>query len=225
MDFAPRYVANGVDDAFDLSSDRYDKIKQSIDQDIKNNKAQMVAEIIKAIDELQVMSEKQILSKEEFALNFRNIKALQQRGVEIFRPSISEVILNMNQKEFDHLKKYSADKLKMADERLLDQDDFLKHSFRSFNKTMDILFESTTDKQREIYRNFLAVNYPYYRAQIEIRKAYIDQFEAKFNDKQNLLELWGQMNSIDCLSDRHMQMTRRKLLILHCLSYFRAHSN
>lgn len=187
VDFAPRFIANNLDDTFDFSAERYSAIKKSIEKDIQKNKKQAVEEIAKGIDQLLVLSEKNKVSKADFENNINDLKVLQKKAIGFFTPSITEVVNSLSKKEFDHMKEVTEEKFAKADERLLDQKKFKKHALESFEKNMELFFDDVTDEQVKIYETFIENNYEYYKLQIDFRKDFLKNFEEKLDNKLELL--------------------------------------
>lgn len=189
FDYAPRYVANGLEDSLDLSSARYKQIKESIEKDLDENRNTLLHEAIAYLDSVDAMTtDKSSLSEADAEKNFLKLKELQKKAVELFRASFSEVISGITSEELDHLKKYMAKRFEKADARLLDKEDFFKHNFKSFERVMDIIFGSVSDEQKDIYRRFIESNYEYYKSQIAARKYFMSQFELRLQKKDELLD-------------------------------------
>lgn len=189
LDYAPRYIANSLEDSFDLSSARYTKVKETIEKDLSQNRNNLLNEAVAYLDSVEAtVAEKPSLTEEDVEKNFLRLKQLQKKAVELFRGSFSEVILGITADELEHLKKYTAKKFKKADERLLDKDDFFKHNFKSFERAMDIIFGSVSEEQKKIYRQFVEENYEYYKSQIGARKYFLDQFELRLSKKEEMLD-------------------------------------
>lgn len=187
LDFAPRVIANNLDDTFDFSSERYSTIKKSIENDIRQNKKEAVAEIVKGLDQLLILSEKNKVSKADFESNINDLKVLQRKAIGFFTPSITEIISSLSKKEFDHMKEVTEQKFAKTDERLLDPNKFKKHALESFKKNMDLFFDDITDEQLKIYETFIENNYEYYKLQIDFRKDFLKKFEERLDNKPELL--------------------------------------
>lgn len=189
VDYAPRYITNGLEDALDFNSDRYDRIKTTVENDIRTNKGALIAEAVSLVEDLQrTAAQPAGLDLKAADTHFKKIKELQAKAVALFRPSFREVIMGLTSGELAHLQKFSDKKFAKIDERLLDREEFVRYSFKSFERTMNILFDSVTEQQKTIYRDFLNANYDYYKGQIETRKSFLQEFSKLLADKPALLE-------------------------------------
>lgn len=188
LDFAPRLIANNLDDTFDFTSERYNSIKSSIAKDISQNKKVAVEEIIKSLDQLLLVAEKNKVTKADFENNMDDLKVLQKKAVVLFQPSISEVVNSLSKKEFDHMKEVSAERFEKSDERLLDPKKFKKHAIVNFEKNMELFFDDVTDEQIKMYEVFIDNNYEFYKMQIDFRKESIEKFESLLDSKVELLD-------------------------------------
>lgn len=187
FDFAPRLIANNLDDSFGLSSERYKKIKEIIKQDLNKNKKELITDIINKIDEVITLSENKEMSLADIKKTTDSIRALQKKFIYAFQASFSEVLLSTSQKEYEHLKEFSEEKFKKADERLLDKEKYFEHANESFEKTMDILFDSTNKEQTALYKQFVEDNYDYFKYQIEVRKNFLNKYASLIDKKEELL--------------------------------------
>lgn len=187
VDFAPRLIANNLDDTFDFSSERYSSIKNSIEKDIKENKKTAVEEVVKSLDQLLLLADKNQVAKADFEHNIADLKVLQRKAVTLFQASIAEVVNSLSKKEFDHMKEVSAERFAKADERLLDQKKFKKHAMVNFEKNMELFFDDVTDQQIKMYETFIENNYDFYKMQIDFQKYSIRKFESLLDNKPELL--------------------------------------
>lgn len=188
MDFAPRLIANNLDDTFDFTSERYSRIKNSIEKDIQQNKNVAVDEVIKSLDQLLLMADKNKVTKADFENNIADLKVLQKRAVGLFSRSIEEVVNSLTKKEFDHMKEVSAERFAKSDERLLDPKKFKKHAVDRFENNMELFFDDVTDEQIKMYETFIDNNYEFYKLQIDFRKESIKKFELLLDNKEQLLD-------------------------------------
>ncbi len=188
LDFAPRFVANKLDESFDFSRERYSNVKKTIENDIQKNKKEAIEDVVKSIDQLLMLSEKPALAQADFENNFNHLRVLQKKAVTFFKPSISEVVSFLSKKEFEHMKEVTEERFKKNDERLLDIEKFKTYKFENFEKNMDILFNDTNEQQKKIYFSFIDANYDFYKLQIAARQDFLNKFELLINNKPELLD-------------------------------------
>jgi hypothetical protein len=186
--FAPRYSANFLDKYFDFTSERYDKVKDAIEKDFKENKAAFKTELKKRIATLQELNGQKELTNEKINAFVSDYKSLQAEVVQKFKPSISEVILNMTKDELKHLKAEVEENHRDNFVALNNKEKFLTKQLTSFKKNMTIIFDSVTDEQEKIYSTFIEQNYPYYKAQLEFRKSFLIKLDSLFDNKPLMLE-------------------------------------
>lgn len=189
VSYAPRYIANEVDDALDLNSERYNKIKRIIAIDIEKNKKDLIYEVVVKIEYLQIIIDKKDLSVDELRYVFDGFKNLQKKAVYLFKPSFSEVIMSISRAEAEHLySSYANVKFKKSDDRLAGRQKYHKHYFKNYEHYMDIFFNSNNSRQDKLFMDFLDDNYGYYIYQNEMRKKFLKQFEIIFDKKSELLD-------------------------------------
>lgn len=187
VSYAPRYIANEVDDALDFNSERYNKIKRTIASDIEKNKKDLIYEVIIKIEYLQMITEKKDLSIDELRYVLEEFKNLQKKAIYLFKPSFSEVIMSISRSEVEHLDRYAREKFRKSDERLAERQKYYRHYFKNYEHYMDIFFNSNNKEQDELFKDFLDANYDYYIYQNEMRKMFLKQFEIIFDKKSELL--------------------------------------
>lgn len=188
VSFMPRYMANQVDEALDLSSDRYRKLKEQIESDLNTNKKIFISTLITRIDELLILTNKKEITEADAQILFKEIKKLQKKAIYIFKPSFSEVILRLSAKEVMHLNKYAMEKFKKTDERLADKSKYYKHYNKLYEHYMSLLFDATNDKQDRSFEFFLDANHEYFKLKNFVRKNFLRQFEVLFEKKNELLD-------------------------------------
>jgi hypothetical protein len=191
FDYAPRYMANTLDDTFDFSSERYQKVKEGIKKDLDKNKVELLQEVIIKIDDVLLLVDKKDLALGDIRKLNDDVKLLQKKGIYAFKASFAELILPLSKKELEHLKEYTADKFKKADERLASKEDYAEFAQTSFKKTMKTFFDSVTKEQESLYEKFVEDNYDFFKYQVVWRKNFLSHFEDLFNkseDKSALLD-------------------------------------
>lgn len=188
VSLAPRFIANEIDEALDLDSDRYKKIKTTIAVDIDRNKNPLFTEIINTIDHLLVLTEKKELSNEDLRFIFHEFKELQKRSVYAFKPSFSEVILPITRAEVKALNSYLKEKSEKQNETFSDRNKYLRHFFKSFDHYVELLFDSGSREQEALFREFLDTNLDYFKMRNQSRFTGNRQFETLFEKKAELLD-------------------------------------
>lgn len=187
LSLAPRIITNELDEAFNLSSERYRKLKAVIADDIDKNKKEFFATVIEKIDYLLILTERKEFSKVETQLIFNEIKELQKRAVYIFKPSFSEALLPISTGEVEFLKKQAGAKLIKTDERLLDRQQYHKYYRKIYNRYMSFLFDESNVQQDMLFKTFLDENYDYFKFLSTIRRSFLQQFDLLFDKKTELL--------------------------------------
>lgn len=185
--FAPRLAANQLEDAFDLSSARYHKIKDSIAKDLKENKGQIKTDLEALIDSLSLVADKKSLDSTQISEFFDTGKKLQFSFIMLLKPSFDEVLGSMSRPELEHLKDFSEEKFKKSEEKLADVEKFKKASLESFEKQMDTFFDSVADEQRKLYVGFLTENFEYYKFQTSVRKSFVSKLDSLFETKPEMV--------------------------------------
>lgn len=188
VSLAPRFIANEIDDALDLDSDRYKNIKNTIAADIERNKNPLFTEIINNIDQVLVLSEKKDLSIEDLQFIFHEFKNLQKRTVYAFKPSFSEVVLPLTRNEVKALNSYIKEKNEKQNETFSDRNKYLRHFFKSYDHYVEMLFDSGSREQEVLFREFLDANLDYFKMRGQSRFAGNRQFETLFEKKTELLD-------------------------------------
>lgn len=188
VSFAPRYISNELDDALDLDSDRYKRIKNAIASDLEKNKLPLFTEIISQIDHLLILTEKKEISADEISFIFLELKSLQKKAVYSFKPSFSEVILPITKSEIKNLAQYMTNKVSKADEVMADRSKFYRHYFKSYDHYVDQLFDSSSKEQDRLFREFLDANMSYYKSRNQSRLSMLKQFDTLFSQKEELLD-------------------------------------
>lgn len=188
-DFAPRLVANSLDDNFDFTSERYEQVKQMIASDFKNNKGLLKSEVLARVDELLAVADEKSLTEAKVEIFFQSIKKMQAKVIQSFAPSFNEIVVKMTKEELENVKKETSERHKKAAERLEDKAKFKEKSFAGFERNMETLFDEVTDEQKKLYLDFVDRNYDYFKLQLEHRKSYLKRFEETFEDKAKLTDL------------------------------------
>ncbi len=187
-DFAPRVSANYLDDYLDFSSERFGQVKTALEGDFKKNKILLKEEVIKKIDGLLVLSEKKELTEAQIASEFDGFRKLQLSLVEAFRPSISEVVMNLKPDEIENFKKEYAKNKKKFNERFKEPEKFKERMMTSFKKNMETFFDDVTDEQKKIYSDFVNENYSFYQEQSDFRFSTMENLMNSTDKKSELLE-------------------------------------
>lgn len=185
---APRLSANFLDRYFDFSSDRYDKVKATIEKDFKDNKVLFKESLLKRLAVLQELNGKKELSAEKVDEIMGDYRVLQAEVVERFKPSLRELIINMTQEELQHIKKESEEQYEKGFETLKDKDKLIKKHFKSFERNMETFVGDVTDEQEKLFAAFVEQNYPYYQAQLEFRKSFLTKLETLFGKKEEMFD-------------------------------------
>lgn len=188
LSLAPRYMANEVDDAFDLTSKRYAKVKEALVHDIDLNKKELLGLITNQLDKLLRLLATKDFKTEDLQLLFDESKEIQKKIIYAFKPSFSEVLLQLSSDELSSLNTYANDRLKKTQERLNNKKNYDKHYTKIYVRYMDFLFDFSTDEQDQIYKKFIDSNYDYYLVQFEERKSFLKQFEILFAKKNELVD-------------------------------------
>ncbi len=186
--FAPRFVANSLDNVFDLSSDRYVKIKQKIEMDLNLNKKEILKELSIIIDQLLEIEKQQTVTIAEFESLLKKLRLLQVKTVQIMEPTFAEVLNPLSEKELNHKKSFVKDKILKSEESVSDIKKFEKKSFKTFEKVRDYFFNDVTEEQEKLYFFFINENINYYKEQLEFRKKFNSQFDVLFEKKPELLK-------------------------------------
>lgn len=189
LNYAPRYMANQLDENFDLSSERYEKLKSRMEADIRQNKKQIVKAVVQTLDEVKALAEKKsaVSSDEIRSLNLK-VRDLQRQGVYLFKPSFAELILPLKPPEIKSLTENSQARFEKSQKRLQNPDEYIERSMKGFNRAMGFMFDSASAEQKKVYRNFVTNNIDYFRLHLEHRKAHINQFNSLQSEKENLLQ-------------------------------------
>jgi len=189
LNYAPRYMANQLDENFDLSSERYEKLKSRMEADIRQNKKQIVNAVVQTLDEVKALAEKKsAVSPDEIrSLNLK-VRDLQRQGVYLFKPSFAELILPLKPPEIKSLTENSQERFEKSQKRLQNPDEYIERTMKSFNRVMGFMFDSASAEQKKVYRNFVTNNMDYFRLHLEHRKSHINQFNSLQSEKENLLQ-------------------------------------
>ena len=187
LNYAPRYITNEIDDALDLNSERFKNIKTVVTHDIDVNKKAIISEIIVKIEYLLMLTNNMELKYSEVQFSFNEFKDLKKKLVYLFKPSFSEVLISISKTEVDHLNAYVNEKLILANDRLADKKKYYKHYTKSYDHFMDLLFNSSNNEQDKLFRDFLDINYEYFKFQNEVKKTFRKQFYSLADKKNELL--------------------------------------
>ncbi|MBC7465251.1 MAG: hypothetical protein H7256_04610 [Bdellovibrio sp.] len=185
---APRVVINRLDDSFDFKSDRFNQIRLQVDSDFKKNQKDVAKAVHKNLDELLVLSESKNLAATDFNKNFESLHATQKYLIDLFKPSFEEVLNSLSKEEFDHLNNFSKEKFTEAEKLISNKEDYFEKQISSFENVMDFLFDSSTDEQVRLYKKFLEDNYSFSVYQVDVRRRFMQNFEAKLPTKDQLID-------------------------------------
>lgn len=221
LSYAPRYIVNEIDDAFDLSSERYKKIKSVIADDINKNKNIFLSEIVVQIEYLLLLTDKKDLSADEVKYIFNEIKELQKRLIIQFKPTFSIVLLPLSQAELDHLNIYTTEKFSKSDEKFKDRQKYYKNYFKMYDHYMDIFFNGSNNEQEKSFKDFLNTNYEYFKLQNQIRKDFVKQFGILFKKKENLLEYTMKYYAGDNDIKSEEYLKKQKIFYSNIMTFFR----
>lgn len=188
VSLAPRFIANEIDEALDLDSDRYKKIKTTIATDIDRNKNPLFTEIISLIDQTLILTEKKELTVDDLRFLFHEFKELQKRTVYAFKPSFSEVLLPITRIEISALNSYLKEKNEKHNETLSDRNKYFRHYFKNYDRYVEMLFDSGSREQEGFFRELLEANLDYFKMRNQSRFAGNKQFENLFEKKADLLD-------------------------------------
>lgn len=187
--FAPRLIANSLDDNFDFSSHRYSEVKQSISNDLKNSEQALKSGLLEHIDYLLKISENNRITKDQVQNFYSKIRISQLRLVEIFNPTLSEVIDKMSEEELKSYLYEVQKKLNKFEDRLTTLENFEKKSVDNFEDTMEMIFNDVTDAQVDQYKNFISKHFDYFKLQLEFRKSFLKKFQETAHSKTELKRL------------------------------------
>lgn len=186
-EWGPYLTANFLDKYFDFSSARYDKVKATIATDFEKNKPLVKKNFTQALDLLSAMSDKKELSEAEIDSLIQNLRNIQAETVSQFKPSISEVVINMTKDELVSLKEGVAENHQKFLKTLDKKDEYKKKQLKSFHKNMEFVFDTVSDEQEKMYSEFIDQNYDYYKAHFEFRKGEMARLESLFANKEAML--------------------------------------
>lgn len=184
---APRYISNKLDDAFDFKSKRLKEIRAQLNIDFQKNHKDVALLVIKHIDEFLALADKKTVSASDFKINLDSIYNSRKELTQLFKPSVDIVLLNLSLEENKNLNDFSLKKFKEADEKILEQKEFVKKQLKTFQKIMDFLVDDSTDSQDQIYKDFVVKNYDYFLTQEEERKTFLKKFNVLFPNKPDLV--------------------------------------
>ncbi|MGZ3690785.1 MAG: DUF6279 family lipoprotein [Pseudobdellovibrio sp.] len=187
-DFAPRMSAKYLDGYFDFSSERFDQVKTALEIDFKKNKNVLKTEVLKKLDQALALADKKEVTEEQLASEFLSYRKLQVDIVEAFRPSISEVILNLKPEEIENFKNEYEKNRKKFEERFKDKEKFKEKMLEGFEKNMKTFFDDVTDEQKKLYSDFVTQNYDFYREQADFRFSTIENLLTIADKKSQMLE-------------------------------------
>lgn len=185
---APRVVMSRLDDSFDFKSDRFNQIRLQVEADFKKNQKGVASTVNKNLDEFLALTEKKDLSPADFKINFESVHTTQKYLIDLFKPSFEEVLKSLSKEEFAHLNTFSKEKFDEAEKLLNKKEDFFEKQISSFEKVMDFLFDSYTREQTGLYTKFLEKNYSFSVYQLEVRRCFMQNFEAKLSTKDQLID-------------------------------------
>lgn len=195
--FAPRLIANSLDDNFDFTSNRYSEVKQAISNDFKNNESTLKKGLLDHLEYLLKVSENNQISKQQVQYFYSQVRVSQLKLVEIFKPTLSEVIDKMSEEELRSYKYEVQKKLNKSEERLSSIESYEEKSAENFEDTMETIFDEVTDEQMRLYKNFIGKHYEYFKLQLEYRKSFLKKFGELSNNKGELKQLITQHFSAD----------------------------
>lgn len=184
--FAPKVVADKVDEAFDFKSERYKDVRHQIEDDFKTNKKVLIRNITELLDVLSVMSVKENLTLKDFQALSLDIRQKQKNLILLFKPSFEKVILNLNEDEVKNLIKYSSKTIEKSDEQLRERKPFVDKRVENFVKLMDYFFDDATSDQKALYGDFIRNNFEYFKSQSVARREFILQFSWPIQSKEKL---------------------------------------
>lgn len=189
LNYAPRYMANQIDENFDLSSERYENLKSRMETDIQNNKKLIVDEVVKALDEVSLLANKnrEVTAADIQQLNSK-MRELQRQGVYLFKPSFSELILQIKETEIKKLTELSEERFKKAEKRLADRDEYMAKSMKGFERAMDFMFDAASAEQKKVYRQFVEGNMDYFQLHLQHRKNHISKYTELQANRPQLLQ-------------------------------------
>lgn len=212
-DFAPRLIANNLDENFDFSSQRYSEVKSTIARDFKVNQDFLKSQLLDVIEDLLTLSEVKTLTSIDVEKIYQKIHSSQIKIVYTFKPSFTEVLNKATPKELLHYKLEIEKKHKKFSERLASMDEFLDTSTDKFEDNMDMIFDDVTTVQKQLYRNFILKNYSYFVLQKEHKTNYLNKFDSLFNNKEELTLLSLKYFSGDAsLKSEEYQIAHKKFL-------------
>jgi hypothetical protein len=188
-DLAPRFVTNNLDENFDFSSERYDKIKTIIAEDFKSNRGLLKDEVLARVNEMAQVADQPQLRYEQVEIFVTNIRSTQKKLMKAFEPSFSEVILKMKDEELKSLVKETNERHEKAAEKLKNKSEFIEKAYSRFETNMEFFFDEVTPEQKKIYLNLVEKNWDYFHLQLEHRRDYLKKFQVVFSDKEKLLDL------------------------------------
>ncbi len=188
VSLAPRLISNEIDDALDLDSDRYKKIKEAITKDIEKNSKPLFTEINVSLEHLLQLTEKNEISPDDLGPIAQEFKDLQKKVVTAFAASFSEVILQISRTEISNLKEYALEKKKKSDEILTDKNKFYRNYMKTYEHYADLFMNSSNREQEIVFKDFLDDSRSYYQSRNQERMDSLKQFDRLFASKKELLD-------------------------------------
>ena len=184
--FAPKVIADKADDAFDFKSERYKKVRNRIESDLKINKKVIVQNINELLDVLISLSKKQSLTSKDFQDLSLTIREKQNILIYLFRPTFEEVILNVNKAEIEKLNLFSEKIFEENDRFLKEKKPFVQKRLDGFVKLMDYFFDDATEDQKKLYSIFVENNWSYFQSQSAERKEFMSHWSWPILNRENL---------------------------------------
>lgn len=195
--FAPRLIANSLDDNFDFSSGRYTEIKSKISADLKNNKSLIQKELLDNLDLIRNTSQNKEIKQADIEKIYNQIHATQTKLVYAFQTSFTEVLDKISKEELESYKSEITKKHKKFEDRLTSNEKFLELSVDKFKDNMNLIFDDVTDKQIELYKNFIIRNHDYFVLNLAHKRNFLNKFQDAINNKEQLRNLALQYFSAD----------------------------
>lgn len=179
LDFAPRVIAGRIDDAFDLSSQKKSQIKESINQELQENRkyfATQLIDIFRLIQKKILIEEPQQNSLIEI---FNLIASFEREALLKFKNSVRITFSHLSQKEIEHFRDFQFKKLTEESDDISSSEKLLRKVYERYESFFEFFLDSLNAAQRAEIESFIKAHEAYYRNQIVQRKVYAEKFSSQ----------------------------------------------
>ncbi len=176
LDFAPRLVANRIDDAFDFSSQKKDQVRESLKIEIKENRKYLATNLISIFKLIEQKVLKENPTPSSLIETFNVLAKFEREALQKFKGTVQVTLSHLSRKEIENFRDFQIKKIEDDVNNIATSEKLNEKIYDRYESFFEFFLDSLNEDQKVEIKNFIKIHEPYYRYQNSQRKLYIEKF-------------------------------------------------